>query len=310
MTSEHIQTGNRAINAGLGANVVLALLKVGFGIVGHSEALLADGVNSTSDVAYYLVVKVCMFFAGRPPDREHPYGHRQLESIAAVAVGAFVITTAIAIFWQAVNNVYDIVTARGTSVAVSLVTLWVALLTVATKLVLTFYTRRAAMRTGNAAVLALARDHRNDVFSASGAALGIVISRCGYPWGDPLVGAVVAVVVLFTGIQILRESSADLMDAVPAEALERQTREVLRGLPGLKAVEEVQAHRFGPYLTMNVTIGVDGATTVEEGDRIASEVERILCSRIELVKRAYVHYHPARDGATRSRLTGQNGRED
>ncbi len=295
MTAEHSRRGNQAINTGLTANVFLALLKTGFGIFGHSEALLADGINSTSDVAYYVIVKVFMFFAGKPPDREHPYGHRQLESIAALTVGAFVITTAIAIFWDAISGVYDIITAGGAPRShVSLLTLWVALLTVVTKLGLTFYTRRAASQTGNAAILALARDHRNDIFSASGAAVGIFISRSGHPWGDPLVGALVAVVVLITGIQILRESSAELMDAVPSEALERQTREALRDMSGVVELEELQAHRFGPFLVLHVTVGIDGTITVENGDRIASEVERLLSAKIALVRRVYVHYHPAK----------------
>jgi cation diffusion facilitator family transporter len=280
-------------NVGLAANVALAAAKTAFGILGHSAALLADGVNSTSDVAYYLVVKVFIVFAGRPPDREHPYGHRQLESIAALVVSAFVITTGIALFWDAVNNVYDMMT-QGTAGRVGVAALWVALATVGAKLALTFYTRRAATTTGSAAVLALARDHRNDIFTAAGAASGIVLNLYGYPWCDPLVGAVVAVIVMYTGVQILRESSADLMDAVPSDGLERQTREALGDIPGILAVEEVQAHRFGPYLTMNVTIAVDGATTVENGDRIASEAESRLCTRVALVKRAYVHYHPAR----------------
>ena len=302
MTLDVSRAGNRTINTGLAANAALAALKTGFGIFGHSGALLADGINSTSDVAYYLAVKVFMFFAGKPPDREHPYGHRQLESIAALSVGAFVITTAIALFWDAINNVYDMMQS-GASSPVSLAALWVALVTVAAKLVLTFYARRAASQTGNAAILALARDHRNDIFTASGAALGIVASRCGYPWADPFVGTVVAGVVLVTGIQILRESSADLMDAVPSEALERQTREALRDLPGLKSVEDIQAHRFGPYLIMNVTIGVDGATTIENGHRIAQDVERVLCSGLALVKRVYVHYHPAEPGEAPARRT-------
>jgi cation diffusion facilitator family transporter len=283
---------NRAVNVGLWANVGLAVAKTGIGIFGHSAALLADGINSTSDVAYYLVVKVFMLFAGRPPDREHPYGHRQLESIAALVVSAFVITTAIALFWDAINNVYDMMT-QGTEGRVNAVALWVALATVGAKLALASYTRRAATSTGSAAVLALARDHRNDIFTAAGAAIGIVLTLYGYPWCDPLVGAVVAVIVLYTGVQILRESSADLMDAVPSEGLERQTREALADIAGILAVEEVQAHRFGPYFAMNVTIAVDGETTVANGDRIASEAEARLCSRLALVKRAYVHYHPA-----------------
>jgi cation diffusion facilitator family transporter len=293
MNPSQNRTVNHAINIGLFSNVVLAFLKIGFGIVGHSGALLADGVNSTSDVTYYLVVKVFMFFAGRPPDREHPYGHHQMESIAALSVGAFVITTAIALFWNAVNDLFDIIKSAGTMAPVNPWTLWIALLTIAVKIVLTLYTKNAAVRTKSAAILALARDHRNDIFSAGGAALGIVLSRFGLVWGDPLFGAVVAMVVLSTGIQIVRESSAELMDTVPSKALERQVRDALDGLPGLKAVEEIQAHRFGPYLTFNVTIGVDGSMTVREGDRVASEVEQVLYTRIGLVKRAYVHYHPA-----------------
>ena len=83
-----------AVNVGLIANTILAFLKTGVGIIGHSPALLADGINSTSDVAYGIVVRIFMLLSGKPADEEHPYGHDRLESIAAVVVGAFVITTA------------------------------------------------------------------------------------------------------------------------------------------------------------------------------------------------------------------------
>ena len=101
-----------AVNLGLAANVFLAVLKTSVGIVGHSPALLADGINSTSDVAYYLVVAVFMRLARKPADETHPYGHSQLESIASLVVGAFVITTAIAIFWDSVNNVFELLIER------------------------------------------------------------------------------------------------------------------------------------------------------------------------------------------------------
>jgi len=289
---------NRAINGGLVANALLAALKTSFGVLGHSGALLADGINSTSDVAYFVVVKICMFFAHKPPDREHPYGHRQLESIAAVAVGAFVVTTAIALFWDALNNVYDLVSGEEATPPVRSVALWVAVITVLTKLVLTVYTRRVAAETGNAAILALARDHRNDIFSATGAAIGILASFCGLSWADPLVGGVVALVVMATGVQILRESAEDLMDTVPSPALEREVREIVDGVPGVLEVEEVLSHRFGPYLLVHVTIGIDGDQSVREGDRIATSVEHLLVSQMALVRRVYVHYHPTQGKPT------------
>jgi cation diffusion facilitator family transporter len=282
----------RAVNLGLAANVLLAALKVTFGILGNSPALLADGVNSTSDVAYYIVVRIFMQLARKPADREHPYGHSQLESIAALIVGAFVITTAVAIFWDAVNKVYGLWTGQATFEGAAPVALAVALFTVALKIALMIYTHRIGKVTGNLAVSALAKDHRNDVFAASGAALGIFLGRSGLPWVDPLAGAIVALLILRTGIMVLSDASADLMDTVPGDELAEQVQKVLHNVPGVMCVEEVYAHRFGPYLVMNITVGIDGSLSVAAGDSIASAVERRLYEQFDLLRRVHVHYHP------------------
>lgn len=282
----------RAVNVGLAANVVLALLKVTIGIMGNSAALLADGVNSTSDVAAYVVVRIFMRLAGKPADREHPYGHTQLESIAALTVGAFVITTAAAIFWDAINRVYALWSGQAVSESAAPVALVVAIFTVVVKIVLMLYTRRIGKLTGNVAVAALAQDHRNDIFASAGAALGIFLSLNGLPWGDPLAGALVALLVLRTGIAILSDASAELMDTVPGDELAKQVQEILADVPGVICVEEVYAHRFGPYLVLNVTVGIDGSLSVAAGDSIACEVEDRLYERIDLLRRVHVHYHP------------------
>ena len=294
MTPAEQRDGGVIVNIGLGANILLAALKTSIGVLGHSPALLADGINSTSDVAYYIVVKIFMRLAGKPADREHPYGHSQLETISSLVVGAFIITTAVAIFWDAINKVYDYFVGASTYGGAGLSALWVALFTVLLKIGLTIATRRVGRRTHNVAIMALAYDHRNDVVSASGAAVGIFFGRMGFPFIDPLVGGFVALIVLRTGVQILRDSSADLMDTVPGEELENQTRELLKTVSGIDAVEEVNAHRFGPYLVLNVQIGIDGNLSVTQGDAIASEVEAILQRHIRMVAKAYVHYHPTR----------------
>jgi cation diffusion facilitator family transporter len=283
-----------AVGLGLIINLFLAALKTSIGVIGRSPVLLADGINSTSDVAYYLVVSVFIKLARKPADVEHPYGHRQLESIAAVIVGSFVITTAIAIFWNAINTVYNLLFGQGDFEGAALITLWVALLTVAIKLGLTVWTSRIGRQAKNPAVLALAYDHRNDVYSALAAAIGIFLSLMGYPWVDPLAAALVALVILRTGIEILRESTADLMDTVPGEALAQQVTEVLSTVPGVRQIDEIHAHRFGPYLVINITVGVDGSLSVGAGDEIASQVEQSLYQHIEFLRRVYVHYHPAR----------------
>lgn len=287
-----------AVNLGLGANILLAALKTTVGILGHSPALLADGINSTSDVAYYIVVRVFMALACKSADDEHPYGHRQMESIAAMVVGAFVLTTAIAIFWDAVNKVYDLWVRQGGSHGASLWALAIAVFTVGIKIALSAITRHIGRQTNNPAVLALAYDHRNDIFAASAVSLGIFIGRIGYTWVDPLAGALVAIFILRTGVEILRESSRDLMDTVPGKVLNQQVIQILTDNPQVQQVEEVLAHRFGPYFVINVTIGIDGSLSVFEGDRIATQVEQALLRGIDLLQRVHVHYHPVQDSLT------------
>jgi cation diffusion facilitator family transporter len=283
---------NQVVTTGLVSNIFLAGFKTVIGVTGHSPALLAEGINSTSDIAYYVVSIVFMRLANKPADQDHPYGHRQLESIAALVVGAFIMTTAVAVFWDAINKVYDLVVGKADYSGATISALWVAVLTVALKLVLTFYTQKVGRQTENPMVLAMAYDHRNDIFSASATAIGIFLGRMGHPWVDPLAGALVAIVILRTGIEILRESSIDLMDTVPSKQLGQQITRLLKDVPGVEYVEEIQAHRFGPYLVVNLTIGVDGRMNVVQGDAIASRVEEKMYQNIDLLRRVHVHYHP------------------
>jgi len=285
--------GILAVNVGLAANFLLAVLKSGIGVIGHSPALLADGINSTADVAYGIVINIFVRLAGKPPDDEHPYGHYQMESIAAVVVGSFVISTAIAIFWDAVNSIYNILTGQAKIFQALSIALWVALFTVVFKIGLAFWTNRVGSDIENTAVLALAYDHRNDIFSALAATLGIFFNRLGYIWVDPLAGAIVALVVLQSGIGILRDATGNLMDTIPGKTLAKEMSDLMEDIEDVEQVEEISAHRFGPYLVVNITIGVDGSISVAKGDQIADDVERVLLDRIEFMRRVHVHYHPA-----------------
>jgi cation diffusion facilitator family transporter len=282
-----------AINLGLVINIALSGVKTTFGILGHSPALLAEGINSTSDVAYYIVAAVFMRLANKPADTEHPYGHRQLESIASLIVGAFVVATAVAVFFDAVDKIWDLVDGRTASAGAQPVALWVALATVLIKIFLFFYVRMLGRETNNPVVDALAYDHRNDIFSASAASIGIFLGQRGLPWVDPLAGALVALLILRTGIFILRESSVDLMDAVPSREIAEQVSAILKTVPGLVQLEELQAHRFGPHLVLNLTIGIDGSLSVQTGDAIASRAEALLYESIPNLRRIHIHYHPA-----------------
>lgn len=296
MSHERDQKSLLAVNLGLGINICLSVLKTTIGMLGHSPALLAEGINSTSDVAYYVVASVFVRMANKPADDEHPYGHQQLESIAALVVGSFIVTTAVAVFWDALDKIWDIIDKGTLSQGASQAALWVALLTVGIKFFLTFFIQKLGRETKNPVVEAMAFDHRNDLFSASAASVGIFLGQRGLPWVDPLAGALVALLILRTGIYILRESSVDLMDSVPSRELTEQTSQLLKKIPGVSQLEEMQAHRFGPHIVLNLTIGVDGNISVQEGNQIAHQAESLVCDELSNVRRVHVHYHPVKPG--------------
>ncbi len=284
----------RVVSLGLVANIVLAVTKLSGGIFGHSQGLLADGINSISDVVYFLVVRFFVALSAKPADEEHPYGHQQYESIAALVVGAFVITTGISIFWNSVQTAYGIVSGSNGAAPVRMYALLIAFGTILIKTALMLHARKITTRTGSLAVSALARDHRNDIWASAGAALGILPGLLGYRIWDPIAGALVAVVVVKTGIDIIRESAHELMDTIPGRDIDDHVRSVVTRVPRVESVEEVHAHRFGPYLVLNLTIGVEGSLSVAQGEEIAHTAEQHLYDTIEKLRRVYIHFHPAR----------------
>jgi cation diffusion facilitator family transporter len=293
-TKKRQQQANRVVNLGLVANIFLAIIKVTAGIWGHSKALLADGINSVSDIVYFIFVKLLVKLAGKPADEEHPYGHHQLESIAAVVIGAFVISTGMAIFWDSINSAFDLLTGnKNDEKTIQFFTLLVSLTTIGIKIFLMLNALSASHKTDNIAISAIARDHRNDMFSSLAATIGISLSLLGLYWVDPLASALVAIIVAKTGIDILRESTAELMDTLPTNEMDTKIRSLLAKVEQVKNVESVHTHKFGPYYMANITIGVEGDLSIFQGDELADRIEQLLYDEIEFLRQVYIHYHPS-----------------
>jgi cation diffusion facilitator family transporter len=281
------------INLGLYTNVVLAVIKTLVGILGHSTALLADGINSISDVTYYIAVKIFMVQAKKPADKEHPYGHLQLESISALVVGAFILTTGIAIFWQSINSMFDMLSGKSPETVVAWGALVIAVLTVVTKFYLYFYTKKKYKETSNPALRALALDHLNDIFASVGVTAGITMAKIGYGWVDPLAGALVAIFILKTGIGIISDSARDLMDALPDDEFRDIIVATAKQIEEVKGVDDIGIHRYGPKFSLNMTIQVSGDLTIEQSDAIADRVEEKLVIQFGgSLSKVHIHYHP------------------
>lgn len=282
-----------SVNLGLLFNVLLAALKTGVGIFGHSPALLADGINSTSDVAYYIVVKIFMAHAQKPADKEHPWGHRQLEPIAAIVVGAFILTTGVAIFWGSINQVYDLFSSGDSSQLASSWALIIALGTFVLKIFLYLFTQKSAKETHNPTLKALANDHLNDIMAALAVVVGLLMGKLGYPWMDPAAGAIVAIYIAKTGVEIIMDSSSELMDRVPDEAFVRDILSIARTVNGVHGIEDVSLHRFGTYYTLHLTLSMVGKLSLDEAHAKSHEVEESLKHRFgKSLKEVHIHYHP------------------
>ena len=195
------------------------------------------------------------------------------------------------IFWRAVNSLFDYFTSSASPAEISPLTLYIALFTVGLKIFLSIYTKKVGQRTKNPSIIALAQDHRNDIFSASAVVIGVILGRMGILWMDAFAGALVAVFIARTGFSILQQSTDDLMDTVPGKALRQQIEQVLVEVPGIQEIDSMQAHRFGQYLVINLAIFVDGALSVDEGDAIADEVERKITESVDYVRAVHVHFH-------------------
>ncbi|GAB1367406.1 MAG TPA: cation diffusion facilitator family transporter [Candidatus Cloacimonas sp.] len=285
---------NLSVNLGLLSNIVLSILKTGIGIIGHSPALLADGINSSSDVVYYIAVKIFMRQASKPADKEHPYGHRQLESISAIVVGAFILTTGIAIFWESINKVYELLTNTETGRSASIWALVIALFTFALKIFLFYYTRGNVRKTNNPTLKALANDHLNDIMASIAVIVGVILGRLGFYWMDPAAGAIVAVYIIKTGMSIIMETSQDLMDSIPDDDFARELKSVALSVDGVLGIDELGIHRFGPYYTVNMTIAVNGSVSIDAGHVISHAVERKLLEHFSTgLRQVHIHYHPS-----------------
>ncbi len=283
----------KTVNLGLICNVLLSILKTSIGILGHSSALLADGINSSSDVMYYVAVKIFMHQAKKPADAEHPYGHRQLETIAAIVVGAFILTTGIAIFWDAIDKVFHLLSASSSERKVSSWALYIAIATLLLKIYLYFFTKKVNKQVNNPTIRALANDHLNDIMAAAAVIFGVFMGRLGYFWMDPAAGAVVAIYIAKTGIEIILDSSHELMDSIPDPKFSQQLHKIAMSVEGVRRIEELGVHRFGPYYTINMTIAVDGHITIEAGHQISHAVEKALLDEFKsFLNGVHIHYHP------------------
>jgi cation diffusion facilitator family transporter len=278
----------RAHLIGLGANTVLAAAKLTVGLLAGSEALTADGFNSTGDIFATAVGFAGFLYATKPADDDHHYGHGNAESLAGLIIGSVLMATGGFIILHS-----TLALAQGVPPPPDAAALWVALLTIPVKEGLFRYATRVGSTANSPSLLATARDHRADVFLSLTVFGGILAARLGAPLLDPLIGAAVGVYVLVMALDPIRTNLATLMDR-SSPALRDRIREIAEEEPAVRGVDEVRVHPLGSYHLIDLEIELDATLDLRSADAIARRVADRIRARVAHTRDVKVHVRPGR----------------
>lgn len=270
-------------------NVLITAARAVAALLSGSTAVLADAVNSGTDVAATLVVMGGTRIAARPPDWDHPYGHEKAEPVAAKIVGLIVTFTGLATAWGAVQGLRSDARAE-----VGLAAAWVTAASMLGKWALARYLVRVGRDTRSQALLADADNQRTDVLSSGAALAGALGGRFGVPALDPAMGLVVAGLILRMGLGLYWRSVHDLMDRAPEPGVMASLEQAAAGVAGVVSVDQVKARVFGAGIYVDCKVCVDAQLTVEEGHWIAGRVKEAIFTAVPASRDVLVHVNPCR----------------
>ncbi|MEK3991320.1 cation diffusion facilitator family transporter [Robertmurraya sp. FSL R5-0851] len=277
---------------GIIGNLVLAIFKWVIGVYANSRALVADAVNSASDVAGSLAVFIGLRAAKQPPDEDHPYGHGKAESIAAIIVAVLLVLVGFEIGKSSFQAFFQPIEAP------KLIALVAVIVSIAIKEAMFRYTYKMGKKLNSDALIVTAYDHRSDVYSSLAALVGIGCAILGdklaigwLVYADPVAGLFVSILILKLAWKLGSESIHNALDHVLHEEDTIELRKIVESIPEVKKIDELHAREHGHYVIIDIKISVDPYITVEEGHRVGKKVKQKLMEERH-VENVFVHINP------------------
>jgi cation diffusion facilitator family transporter len=272
-------------------DLVLGVAKIIVGVIASSQALIADGIHSLSDLATDFLVLFAAKHAHREADDEHPYGHGRIETVATVVLGVSLVAVAVGISYDAIRRLM----APELLLHPGWLALLVALISVLSKELIYQYTVRAARRLRSKMLRANAWHSRTDAISSIIVVIGVIVTMLGYPTFDALAAVAVALMVAKIGWDLLWKSLQELIDtALDPERVEA-IRETIMAVDGVRTCHMLRTRHSGSDALVDVHILVDPALSVSEGHQIGEAVRWRLIKTIDDVSDVTVHIDPEDD---------------
>ncbi len=291
LLQERANAVSRTAVVGGVANLILSLIKVVAGMLWHSQALVADGVHSFSD----LLSDILVWFAGRhatqAPDQEHPYGHGRYETLATLVLGVFLLLVAMGIGWDAADRLFspaELLRPEPLAMAAAFASILV-------KEWLYWWTLAYARRVRSDMLRANAWHHRSDAISSVVVLIGIGGTLAGLPYLDSVAAFIVAVMIAGIAREIGWGAIQELVDTgLEAERL-AEINDTIRAVGGVRNIHMLRTRKHGGQASADVHVLVDPRVSVSEGHMIALLVENRLKKQIDEITDVTVHIDPEDD---------------
>ncbi len=268
-------------------NFILFIIKFLAGIIGKSQTMIADSIHSLSDEVATFVVLISLKYSKKPPDKNHPYGHGNIEVITAFFVSLLILITGIFLGYSAIHTIV-----HKHYVVPETITIYIAILSIITKELLFRYTYFVGKDLNSSMIIANAYDHRSDALSSVGALVAILAAKVALPIVDPIGGIIISLFVLKMGMDVLKENVFIIMDTVPSQKVQSDVEHLISNVNGVKNFSFAKIHPVGRYFFIETEILVDKQLTLEEAHSIAEEVKTVLKTHIPQIKDVVVHIEP------------------
>lgn len=271
-------------------NLILGGAKCVFGVIGHSQALIADGLHSISDLLTDGLVLVATHYGNQDADSNHPYGHGRIETAATMLLALVLIFVGVGIGYDAGDRLFS-----DEKMIPDMWVIWVVIISLVTKEVLYQYTKLIADKIDSPLLHANAWHHRSDAFSSVVVLIGVLGSLFGWYYLDDIAAIIVGLMIIKMGWQLAWSSVQELIDtAVEPEMLEN-IEKIIQQVPGVDTIHQLRTRSMGGSVLVDVHVQVNSYLSVSEGHHIAQVVHYSLVKQIKEITDVTVHIDPEDD---------------
>lgn len=280
------KSGKIASILGILGNLFLLIIKCIVGIITNSQAMIADSINSASDIISSILTFVGNKIASKPRDEDHHLGHGKAEYIYSMLISILIILVAITVFKDSLVSLFNPSTFN-----FSIWYIIVCIVTILVKLGLFLYTNKVAKVYNNLLIPANSKDHRNDMIVTFFTLLSGILMYYGINFVDSIVGIGIAIFILITGIKIFIDSYDVLMDKAMNEDTKREVLAIIKKYPEVKKIQHFNATPVGYLYQISFTIFVDGNLSTFESHDIANKLEEEI-SALDDIYVTIIHVNP------------------